>query len=166
MERLVEPGKVLFLSLPFDRTHWRLGRIDVNVLCLGLLHEGVPIPLESMALGKAGNSNEAYCPDEPKYASYFRPIMERFELPVSCDPRIGPRVQTAGLATAAEAWKLFRRDWREFLSEVLLAHAGGVLLCGVPGVSSRMLRYYCDGLSLEEALNETIPPSKLYTCRG
>ena len=59
VRRLVQPGKPLFLSLPFDRTHWRLGRIDVNVLCLGLLHEGVSIPLESMALGKAGNSNTA-----------------------------------------------------------------------------------------------------------
>ena len=57
--RLVPPGKVLFLSLPFDRTHWRLGRIDVNVRCLGLLYQGVSIPLESMALGKAGNSNTA-----------------------------------------------------------------------------------------------------------
>ena len=59
VDRLVQPGKVLFLSLPFDRTHWRLGRIDVNVLCLGLLPHGVSIPLESMALGKAGNSNTA-----------------------------------------------------------------------------------------------------------
>ena len=57
LRRLVPPGKPLFLSLPFDRTHWRLGRTDVNVLCLGLLHDGVSIPLESMALGKAGNSN-------------------------------------------------------------------------------------------------------------
>lgn len=59
VDRLVPAGNVLFLSLPFDRTHWRLGRIDVNVLCLGLLHKGVSIPLESMALGKAGNSNTA-----------------------------------------------------------------------------------------------------------
>ena len=57
VRRLVPPVQQLFLSLPFDRTHWRLGRTDVNVLCLGLLHEGVSIPLESMALGKAGNSN-------------------------------------------------------------------------------------------------------------
>ena len=59
VRRLVQPGKPLLLSLPFDRTHWRLGRMDVNVLCLGLLHEGVSILLESMALGKAGNSNTA-----------------------------------------------------------------------------------------------------------
>ena len=59
VRRLVQPGKPLLLSLPFDRTHWRLGRMDVNVLCLGLLYEGVSIPLESMALGKAGNSNTA-----------------------------------------------------------------------------------------------------------
>ena len=57
VRRLVPSSQPLFLSLPIDRTHWKLGRTDVNVLCLGLLYKGVSIPLESMALGKAGNSN-------------------------------------------------------------------------------------------------------------
>lgn len=59
LHRLMPPGQPLFLNLPLDRTHWRLGRTDVNMLCLGVLHQGVSIPLESMALGKAGNSNTA-----------------------------------------------------------------------------------------------------------
>ncbi|MBT7915522.1 IS4 family transposase [Candidatus Bathyarchaeota archaeon] len=57
VRRLVPLNQPLFLSLPIDRTHWKLGLTDVNVLCLGLLYKGVSTPLESMALGKAGNSN-------------------------------------------------------------------------------------------------------------
>ena len=41
---------------------WRLGRTDVNVLCVGLVYQGVSIPLEYQSLQKPGNSN----PDERK----------------------------------------------------------------------------------------------------
>ena len=40
-----------------DRTHWRLGRTDLNVLCVGLVYQGVSIPLEYQSLQKPGNSN-------------------------------------------------------------------------------------------------------------
>ena len=54
-QRLVTPGKRLFLTL--DRTHWQQGKTHQNLLCLGLLHKRVSIPIESTSLGKAGNSS-------------------------------------------------------------------------------------------------------------
>ena len=36
---------------------WRLGRTDLNVLCVGLVYQGVSIPLEYQSLQKPGNSN-------------------------------------------------------------------------------------------------------------
>jgi len=57
LRKVVTPTKQLFLTLTLDRTHWKLGNTDLNLLCLGLLHGDVSIPLESVSLGKAGNSN-------------------------------------------------------------------------------------------------------------
>lgn len=53
--RLVRPGKPVFLTL--DRTHWKWGQTHHNLLCLGLVHQRVSIPIESKSLGKAGNSS-------------------------------------------------------------------------------------------------------------
>ena len=39
-----------------------MGRTDLNVLCVGLVYQGVSIPLEYQSLQKPGNSN----PDERK----------------------------------------------------------------------------------------------------
>lgn len=47
----------MFVTLPIDRTHWKLGQTHLNLLWLGLLHQGISIPFESISLGKAGNSN-------------------------------------------------------------------------------------------------------------
>ena len=57
--KIVRPGQQLFLTLTFDRTHWQLGQVDLNLLCLGLLYQGISLPLEYLSLGKAGNSNTA-----------------------------------------------------------------------------------------------------------
>lgn len=57
LEKVVKPGKQLFLTLTFDRTHWKFGQTHLNLLCLGVLHQDVSIPLECTSLGKAGNSN-------------------------------------------------------------------------------------------------------------
>jgi hypothetical protein len=57
LNKVIKPGKQLFLTLTMDRTHWKWGQTDLNLLCLGLLHQDVSIPLESVSLGKAGNSN-------------------------------------------------------------------------------------------------------------
>lgn len=57
VKQVVRPGKQLFVRLAIDRTHWKWGQTDLNVLCLGLCHHGVSIPIESVSLGKAGNSN-------------------------------------------------------------------------------------------------------------
>lgn len=57
LNKVIKSGKQLFLTLTMDRTHWKLGQTDLNLLCLGLLHQDVSIPLESVSLGKAGNSN-------------------------------------------------------------------------------------------------------------
>ena len=55
VQRIVRPGKRVFLTL--DRTHWKYGQTHQNLLCLGLLHRRVSIPIETCSLGKAGNSS-------------------------------------------------------------------------------------------------------------
>lgn len=55
VQRIVQPGKRVFLTL--DRTHWKYGQSHQNLLCLGLLHRRVSIPIETCSLGKAGNSS-------------------------------------------------------------------------------------------------------------
>ena len=57
VQQLVKPGKPILLTL--DRTHWQYGQTHHNLLCLGLVHQRVSIPLEYVALGRAGNSSTA-----------------------------------------------------------------------------------------------------------
>ena len=55
VSKVVRPDQQQLLVM--DRTHWRLGRTDLNVLCVGLVYQGVSIPLEYQSLQKPGNSN-------------------------------------------------------------------------------------------------------------
>ena len=55
VSKVVRPGQQQLLAM--DRTHWRLGRTDLNVLCVGLVYQGVSIPLVYQSLQKPGNSN-------------------------------------------------------------------------------------------------------------
>ena len=43
--------------LTLDRTNWKLGSIDINILMLGVAHEGMAYPLLWTILPHAGNSN-------------------------------------------------------------------------------------------------------------
>ena len=43
--------------LAMDRTNWKLGKSQINLLKLALVHKGVAFPLLWTVLGKAGNSN-------------------------------------------------------------------------------------------------------------
>ena len=52
---LLPLGERWVLSL--DRTHWRLGRSENNLLVLGVVYRGIALPLFWTSLGKAGNSN-------------------------------------------------------------------------------------------------------------
>lgn len=54
--------------LALDRTNWKLGKAELNLLVLALVHEGIAFPLFWMALGRAGNSDT-----EQRIA-----VMERF----------------------------------------------------------------------------------------
>ncbi len=54
--------------LTIDRTNWYWGKSKINVLTLGIAHEGVAIPLFWRALNKAGNAN----------AQEHQEIIERF----------------------------------------------------------------------------------------
>ena len=55
VSKLVRPGQPQVLVM--DRTHWKRGRTDVNMLCVGLVYQGVAIPLAYQSLQKPGNSN-------------------------------------------------------------------------------------------------------------
>lgn len=43
--------------LALDRTNWKLGKAELNLLVLALVYEGVAFPLFWTALGRAGNSD-------------------------------------------------------------------------------------------------------------
>jgi len=45
--------------LTMDRTSWKFGKIDLNLLVLGIAHRGIALPVFWTVLGEAGNSNAA-----------------------------------------------------------------------------------------------------------
>lgn len=45
------------LKLTLDRTHWKLGKININFLVLGVAYQGIAFPLYWPTLVKQGNSN-------------------------------------------------------------------------------------------------------------
>lgn len=55
VDKLIVAGQPMLLVL--DRTHWQLGQTDLNLLCLGLVFQGVSIPLVSRSLRRPGNSH-------------------------------------------------------------------------------------------------------------
>ncbi len=46
-------------ELALDRTNWKFGKCHINILMLGIVHNGVCVPLLWTMLCKAGNSNAA-----------------------------------------------------------------------------------------------------------
>lgn len=46
------------LSVTLDRTHWQLGKIDINILLFGVAYQGVSLPIVWKLLGKRGNSQQ------------------------------------------------------------------------------------------------------------
>lgn len=51
---LLDESKVYLI---LDRTNWKLGKQDINVLMLSVVHGGISLPLFWTNLGRAGNSN-------------------------------------------------------------------------------------------------------------
>jgi Transposase DDE domain len=45
-------------TLAIDRTNWKVGKVDHNILMLAVVHHGVAIPLLWWMLDKRGNSNQ------------------------------------------------------------------------------------------------------------
>ena len=43
--------------LTMDRTNWKFGETNINILCLAIVHQGVAIPVLWTLLDKKGNSN-------------------------------------------------------------------------------------------------------------
>ena len=43
--------------LTLDRTNWKFGQTNINILCLAIAQQGVVIPALSILLDKKGNSN-------------------------------------------------------------------------------------------------------------
>ena len=44
-------------TLSVDRTNWKLGKANINILCLGICHIGICFPVIWVSLDKRGNSN-------------------------------------------------------------------------------------------------------------
>ncbi len=47
-----------WVALSMDRTNWKFGRVNINILTLGISWRGTAIPLIWMLLDKRGNSNQ------------------------------------------------------------------------------------------------------------
>ena len=45
------------LNLALDRTNWKFGKIDINILMLTVAYKGIALPLMWSCLEKRGNSN-------------------------------------------------------------------------------------------------------------
>lgn len=45
-------------SLTLDRTNWKWGKKDINILMLGVVYKGIAIPIYWLVLNKQGNSNQ------------------------------------------------------------------------------------------------------------
>lgn len=44
-------------TLLLDRTNWKFGKIEINILMLGIVHQGIAYPIVWLLLPKAGNSD-------------------------------------------------------------------------------------------------------------
>lgn len=44
-------------TLSLDRTNWKFGLVEINLLVLGIVHQGTAYPIVWLSLGKAGNSS-------------------------------------------------------------------------------------------------------------
>src|SRR5262249_13842468 len=44
-------------ELLLDRTNWKFGKLDINILMLGIVHQGIAYPAVWLMLPKAGNSD-------------------------------------------------------------------------------------------------------------
>lgn len=53
--KLFELGDKVYLTM--DRTNWKLGKIHINILMLGIVYKGVAIPLYWKLLNTGGNSD-------------------------------------------------------------------------------------------------------------
>jgi hypothetical protein len=53
---LLLPARNPFVVV-MDRTNWRFGRLDINILMIAIAHNGVAFPIVWTLLPKAGNSN-------------------------------------------------------------------------------------------------------------
>jgi hypothetical protein len=54
--RMLPVRDVLWI-LTLDRTNWKLGKVNINLLLLGIAYRGIAFPIIWMTLSKAGNSN-------------------------------------------------------------------------------------------------------------
>ena len=46
-------------TLSIDRTNWKLGKANINILCVGICYKGICFPVVWIPLDKRGNSNTA-----------------------------------------------------------------------------------------------------------
>lgn len=46
-------------TLSMDRTNWKFGKVDINILAVGIVHKGYAFPIAWILLPKKGNSNTA-----------------------------------------------------------------------------------------------------------
>ena len=49
------------LVLSMDRTNWKFGEFNINILTLGITYKGVPFPLLFSLLNKRGNYTQIRC---------------------------------------------------------------------------------------------------------
>jgi hypothetical protein len=70
--------------LSLDRTNWKFGEVDHNILMLGVVHQGISIPVLWWMLDKRGNSNTS---ERLLLLEEFRSLFEQAQVKYLCADR-------------------------------------------------------------------------------
>ncbi len=147
-----------WIALSMDRTNWKFGRVNINILTIGISWRGTAIPLVWMMLDKRGQSNQeerilllekllSYLNDAQKkriryllmdrefaankWLAYLKKQALHFIIRIRKDAKI----RKPGKMTEKAAWRLFQSDSFQALRKqrVLFSHrlfVGGQKLSG------------------------------------
>jgi hypothetical protein len=109
-------GKMLISLMPkdrrfivaIDRTNWKLGKKDINILMLTLVHKGISFPVCWMLLSKAGNSN-------------YKERIELFEMLLEILPKERIKSLVADREFDGQEWVTYLKD-REIPFHIRVKH--------------------------------------------
>lgn len=127
--------------LSLDRTNWRFGGVDHNILMLGVVHNGVAIPVLWWMLDHRGNSNST---ERLLLIEEFRELFPSAKVDFLCADRefIGEQWFAYLLSSPTIRFRIRIRETDQFWDERWgLDWTGRMLFAGVLCGESRILRH-------------------------